>query len=318
MVTVYIIVPVMDTTLLLTTIEAIAKILIMVAVGMLAVKVHILNEKETNALAHFVINITSPMLLLSCFFDHGDPERMKGFLIALALGALMHIISIILGIVLVKKGTPTSEVEKMGITYGNVAFMGIPLVNAMLGEEAVFYLSAIIIMFNLFIWSHGMILMRGSMSKKDLLHVLTTPSMICIFIGIFIYVFRIPIPDIVRSPITSIGSATTPVSMIVAGSIVIRSDLKAILKDKKTYLVSALRLIVTPLLLLLFIKVFHITGVVAICAYVASACPIASLVTMFALEYKKSPDYIAGLFALTTILSLATIPLMVMIYSLVG
>ena len=183
------------------------------------------------------------------------------------------------------------------------------------GEEAVFYISAVIVAFNVMIWTHGIMLMKGSLEKSEIISIMKSPSIICITIGLIIYILRIPVPEVIASPIQTIGNCTTPLSMIVAGSIVARSDLASIIKNKSIFKVAALRLFAVPFVILLIIKIFNIEGIVALTAFTASACPAAAMVTILANNYNRSPEYASGVFALTTIISLFTIPLMIMIYS---
>ena len=307
----------MDTNLTMVAATAIGKMLIMVIVGFAAAKIHILGETETNALTKAVLNVTCPMLILASYMQAFDPDKAVGLLIALGLGVLIHVIGIFLAKILVKKeGNPNWQVERMAIVYGNVGFMGMPLMSAMFGPDAVFYLSTICLVYNFMIWSHGLLLMTGKMDKASLKQVFISPNMACMAVGILIFLCRIPVPDIIASPVSSIGNCTTPLAMLASGAIIARSDLREALKNKRLYFISALRLFAVPAITFLCVKLLHVPHMVALTAFTAAACPMGAMVTMFAVEHKKNAPYASGIFTFTTVLSLVTIPALIALYGM--
>ena len=307
----------METNLTMVAATAIGKMLIMVIVGFAAAKIHILGETETNALTKAVLNVTCPMLILASYMQAFDPDKAVGLLIALGLGVLIHVIGIVLAKILVKKeGNPDWQVERMAIVYGNVGFMGMPLMSAMFGPDAVFYLSTICLVYNFMIWSHGLLLMTGQMDKESLRKVFISPNMACMAAGILIFLCRIPVPDIIASPVSSIGNCTTPLAMLASGAIIARSSLGEALKNKRLYFISALRLFAVPAVTCLFVKLLHVPHMVALTAFTAAACPMGAMVTMFAVEHKKNAPYASGIFTFTTVLSLVTIPALIALYGM--
>ena len=307
----------METNLTMVAATAIGKMLIMVIVGFAAAKIHILGETETNALTKAVLNVTCPMLILASYMQAFDPDKAVGLLIALGLGVLIHVIGIFLAKILVKKeGNPNWQVERMAIVYGNVGFMGMPLMSAMFGPDAVFYLSTICLVYNFMIWSHGLLLMTGKMDKASLKQVFISPNMACMAVGILIFLCRIPVPDIIASPVSSIGNCTTPLAMLASGAIIARSDLREALKNKRLYFISALRLFAVPAITFLCVKLLHVPHMVALTAFTAAACPMGAMVTMFAVEHKKNAPYASGIFTFTTVLSLVTIPALIALYGM--
>ena len=307
----------METNLTMVAATAIGKMLIMVIVGFAAAKIHILGETETNALTKAVLNVTCPMLILASYMQAFDPDKAVGLLIALGLGVLIHVIGIFLAKILVKKeGNPNWQVERMAIVYGNVGFMGMPLMSAMFGPDAVFYLSTICLVYNFMIWSHGLLLMTGKMDKASLKKVFISPNMACMAVGILIFLCRIPVPDIIASPVSSIGNCTTPLAMLASGAIIARSDLREALKNKRLYFISALRLFAVPAITFLCVKLLYVPHMVALTAFTAAACPMGAMVTMFAVEHKKNAPYASGIFTFTTVLSLVTIPALIALYGM--
>lgn len=310
----------MDTNLTVVAAQAIVKMMVMILVGVMGVKLRLLTEKETNALTKFVLSITCPALCIASYASGYDPEKAKGWFLSIILGIVIHALGILLSMVLIKKdSSPDWQVERMAIVYGNVGFMGIPLANALFGTEAVFYISTISLIYSIFIWSHGVLTMTGSMDRKTMVRkVLLNPNMVCIGIGIVIFFARIPLPDALLSPIQSIGNCTTPVSMVAAGAIIAASDIASALKHKRVYIMSAIRLLLVPALFFVVLKLLPLPATVELTAFVAAACPMGAMVTMFAVEHKKNAALASGIFALTTLLCIGTIPALIALYGIIG
>ena len=308
----------MDTSLTMVAATAIGKMLIMVIVGFAGVKLGILGETETSAITKTVLNVTCPMLILASYMQPFDPAKAKGLLLALALGVLIHVVGIVLDMLVIrKKGNPDWQIERMAVVYGNVGFMGIPLMSAMFGSEAVFYLSTICLVYNFLIWTHGLLLMTGKMDKASLKKVFISPNIACMAVGLIIFLCRIPVPDIIASPVSSIGNCTTPLAMIASGAIIARSSIGDALKNKRLYFVSALRLFAVPAIVFVCMRALHIPYMVALTAFTAAACPLGAMVTMFAVEHKRNAPYASGIFTFTTILSLITIPALIALYGMI-
>ncbi len=308
----------MDTNLTMVAAIAIGKMLVMVIVGFAAAKIHILGETETNAVTKTVLNVTCPMLILASYMQEFDPAKALGLLIALGLGVLIHVAGIVLANLTIRKtGNPNWQVERMAVVYGNVGFMGMPLMSAMFGPDAVFYLSTICLVYNFMIWSHGLLLMTGKMDKASLKKVFISPNMICMAAGILIFLCRIPVPDIIASPVSSIGNCTTPMAMMASGAIIARSNLGDALKNKRLYFISALRLFAVPAIVFAFVRILHVPYMVALTSFTAAACPMGAMVTMFAVEHKQNAPYASGIFTFTTVLSLITIPALIALYGMI-
>ena len=113
----------MDTSLTMVAATAIGKMLIMVIVGFAGVKLGILGETETSAITKTVLNVTCPMLILASYMQPFDPAKAKGLLLALALGVLIHVVGIVLGMLVIRKnGNPDWQIERMAVSLANKGF----------------------------------------------------------------------------------------------------------------------------------------------------------------------------------------------------
>ena len=104
--------------------------------------------------------------------------------------------------------------------------------------------------------------------------------------------------------------------MLISGAIIASSNFAEALKHKRLYLVTVMRLFAVPVLSAVCLRVLHIPYMVALITFTAAACPMGSMVTMFAIEHKKNPGYASGIFTVTTVLSLITIPALIALYGM--
>ena len=197
--------------------------------------------------------------------------------------------------------------------YSNCGFIGIPLVQSILGGEGVLYLTAYMTVFNIFSWTHGMMVMTENFSPKELLKGLLSPMILSSLLGLLLFFAEIRIPALLADSMNYVASMNTPLAMMIAGISVAQTDLFGMLKNKKMYLISLLKLLVLPAIVLIGLAATHLPSTVACTILVAAACPVAATGTAFALRFQKNYRYASELYAFTTIASLVTIPLLMFV-----
>ena len=132
----------------------IAVMLIWVLVGYLAVKLSVLKTEDSRLLSSLTIYIFCPCMILMAFQIDLTPERLHGFLYAMAFVFVIYIVWIVIT-QLIKKPLSLDPVDTTSLVYSNVGNLVIPLVSMTLGEEMTFYAAAIQVPFNLLFWTHG-------------------------------------------------------------------------------------------------------------------------------------------------------------------
>ena len=134
-------------------------------------------------------------------------------------------------------------------------FIGIPLVTAVLGGDSVFFIACIIAELNIFQFTYGVFIMT---KKKDVISykkILTNPILISFVIGIFIFLLRIPEIDIATQTMSLISGINTPLAMIISGVYLAQADFKLMFSSKDLYLISLVRLVIIPIVTLLFLMI---------------------------------------------------------------
>ena len=304
--------------LTLITIEKIVEMFLILFVGVIDSRVDIIDHQTNKRLSGLLLQVICPAMLFMSYQIEFRQERFLGLVLTAALGVASMVAAIVVIQFLVPdKGRANAEIERLSAIYSNCGFIGIPLINGILGSEGVFYITAYITVFNLIIWSHGLALMTGSADIKTVVRQFIQPATIAIGLGIVCFLARIQVPSIVAEPMKMVGDMNTPLAMLVAGCNLAESNLLSALKRPRTYWISFLKLLAEPLLALLILAFVPVNLMVKLAVLVASACPTCAMGTMFALQYNRDSNYASELFAITTLLSLFTIPLVVFLGNVV-
>ncbi len=299
---------------------------VLIFVGFFLYKKKMMSEETTKQLSKITLTIVNPIIIFNSYQMEFDPQLLTGLLIATALAAAAHIIMIGFSHLAVKKGQQNSEIERFAIIYSNCGFLGIPLVQATFGSEGVFYLTGYITMFNLFMWTHGVILMRGSNNieekqspAKNLLNILLSPAIIAILLGLVSFFSGIRLPEIVQTPLDYLGSMNTPLAMLVSGATIAKAGLVKAFKRPRVYIVQLFKLAIIPAVLALLFSLLFFIGVdmlIVDVVLIAAAAPTASATVMFAYTHDRDAEYASNHFALSTLASMATMPLTLLLASL--
>lgn len=288
---------------------------ILILVGAICFKSGLLSKESVNQISGLVLKIVNPIVILMAYQKEYEPELVK----ELGLTFILSIVAFIMAMAVSYLCIPEKEgretvIERFSCIYSNCGFMGIPLVMAMFDYDGVFYLTAFLTVFNALVWSHGVMQMSGEKSLKSLGKVLRSPAIIAIVIGMILFFAKITLPSVLAEALKELGSLNTPLAMIVAGATIIQTDLLSVLKKSRVYYISFLKLLLIPILTILIFKLFPFDRTVEMTVLAAIAAPSAAICTMQCLNYHKNAAYASELFGITTLFSIATMPLMMIIY----
>lgn len=286
--------------------------LMLIAVGVLCSKTKLISENTNRDLSKLVLQVVNPVLIFMSYQTDYRPELARDLLLTFALSAASFAVMILLSYVLVRrKDGRDTEIERFSAVYSNCGFMGIPLVSALFGMEGVFYLTAYITMFNVLAWTHGIILISGQRSMKEVVKVFYSPTMISIVLGLAAFFLRIRLPDIPLQAMGYIEQLNTPLAMIVSGVSIANTDVPKLLKNIRVYYICLLRLVLLPAAAVLGLAFLPVNEKVLITVIVAASAPPAAMCTLQSLRFGRNSLYASEIFAAGTILSAATLPLAV-------
>lgn len=291
--------------------------LILIIVGIICKKTKIITDDGNKELSKLVLTVVNPIVILMAYQTDYKPQLVKNLLIAFGLSILSYIILIVAAYLLIpQKDGRETQIERFSAIYSNCGFMGIPLVNALFGSEGIFYLTAFLTVFNLVVWTHGIILISGERNLKNIVKVFYSPVITSIVLGIIMFFAQIRLPDIITDSLNFISNLNTPLAMIVSGVTIADTKILKLLKKPGIYYVSFLKLILLPLILIAVFSLFNVNEQVRITVLVAASAPAAAMCTLQCIRYEKNSLYASEIFAASTILSVVTLPIIVHIDNL--
>lgn len=290
--------------------------LIIIAIGYIARKAGFMDGEFTEKLSGVTLCVCQPFMIISAIVSIEYSEaRLKDGLTVLMLCIFNHALFALLARLMTCKFKKNSlrRISEFAMIFGNCGFYGFPVYRAIFGDTGVFLGSFYVLGFNILGWSYGLyIIKKGNPSakisvKKMLLNFGTISSLI----GIVIFVLRINIPSPVMSAFEAVGDMCTPLSLFIIGSLISTIPFKKLFSNLRVYYVSAMRLVVFPVIASSVLLLFRFAGVsdeLIIFGSIAAAMPTASLAAMFAAKYDLEPDFAALTAGLATIASVITIP----------
>lgn len=294
----------------LSVILEVAVILILILVGYFTVKKGMFTKESLGSITSFLLYIVTPCLIVSSFLS-AESGKLDGWtlLLAVVLPALSIVISIAVSYLFFRREPlGRRRVLRFSTVFCNVGFMGIPLVEGIVGSEGVLYGSFFIAVFNIFCWTYGYVMMGGG--KVRLKALLLNPGVIGIVIGLPLYLLDVPVPALFVEPVELISALNTPLAMIVVGGYIAQVKLRAFVSDLAVYKMAVLRLVVAPLLYLALVWLLRPDETLLMSTVIQAATPVAANCVLFAVQYDSDAELASKSVAVSTALSVVTIPLL--------
>lgn len=195
----------------------------------------------------------------------------------------------------------------------NTLFVGLPVVGAVSGNEAMFYVGISCVPFNILVYSYGVWRLRkgkGKIRVRDMM----SPPLISSVIAMILFIANLPMPRLITDLVGTVSGATVPVSMIVIGATMAKINPAEVFREKRTYILSVIRLIVVPVLAYFLISLLTDNEVLKLCCVVLAGCPAGIVVTPLSIQYGYDPQYSSKLVMATTVLCMITLPLLIYIF----
>jgi predicted permease len=288
--------------------------------GFVLVKTRLMKVEESKSISMVVIYLIMPCVIINAFQVKYTESIRNGLLLALVAAVLIHIVLIIITKIL-EKIFHLDALEKASIMYSNAGNLIIPIVTSILGKEWVIYSSAFLSVQLILLWTHGRMLLCKK-QKLDMKKILLNVNMISIFLGILLFITRIQLPSIMKDTMESVSVMVGPASMIVTGMLIGNISFKQIFAYKRIYLVTFLKMIVCPVIIMLLLKYCGIANIllngkmILLISLLATITPSASTVTQMAQIYEKDAEYASIINVVTTIVCIATMPIIVWLYQI--
>ena len=288
---------------------------VLIAVGYACRKTGFLSGEFVKGCVNLLLLIVTPCLIVHVFqrpFTH-DALANLGFALATAFAA--HLIGIAFAEACFRKADESRRgVLKFATAFSNAGFMGIPLEYALLGPDGAFYGTVYVVVFNLMCWTYGLKTMCGHSRDASRRILFVNPGTVGIALGLPLFITSTTLPDVIHEPVRYISELNTPLAMIVIGFYLADARFAAFFRCAPALAAAALRLLVIPAIVLAGLvaaKGARLDPAMAVALTASASAPVAAMNTMFAAKYGRDVDVSVGLVAVTTILSIVTMPILV-------
>lgn len=289
-------------------------------VGFVCKKVDFIHDITVKDLTNLLLYLVSPCIIINSFLAPFSKKKFQMFVLSMIAAIVVFFVAIIIASVFFGriKDFPRKAVLKYSTVYSNAGFMGIPLVQAFLGSKGVFFSIPFLVVYNLFMWSHGIRLF----SKRDERNIRTkiqslicNPNIIAAIVGLIIYIVQIKFPSIIDIPLKDLASINTPLSMLIIGSNLSEISLSEVFSNKISWQGTLFRNIIVPIISMFVLKLFQLSQLAYIALIIMISCPIAGVVVLFSILNDFDVKLPTQLLCLSTLMSIFTIPLMIWIAS---
>lgn len=302
----------------LLLLREIAVLFLIMGLGYLVVKLKLMSLEDSRALSLLQVYIIYPCIMIKSFQLELTPQILEGFLfavaVAIAANCLLLLLSKLLGRIF-----RLDAVEQASVMYANTANLIIPLVMAVLGDEWLIYSSAFMCVQVVFVWTHGNALISGQ-KGISWRKILTNVNLMAVVVGLGLMLLGIRLPGMLVSVFDDLAGTAGPLAMVMIGMLLANVKWKEVLTNKRIYLVTFLKMIAVPLLILSLLKV---TGAaywieqgknILYISFMAVIAPCAATLTQLAQLHRNRPEHASAINVVTTLASLVTMPLMTWLY----
>jgi predicted permease len=300
---------------------------VIVGVGVAAERLGWFRAETARQASGLLLYVVTACVIVRSFYSmEFSRERLRGFLISAACGVLLHVLGILISEPFFRssRDAATESVLHFAAIYGNCGYMALPLAQAMVGEEGVFYCSAVILSFQVFSFTHGAYTMAGGAplrrknahTQSDAAQfrwktLFLNAGVLSVVVGLPLFLFAIPLPELITKPVDFIAGMNTPLAMLMFGAYLSHTKLKGFLRSKKIFSALGIKLLALPALVMAALLAFGVRGALLNALLISASAPSANNTVVFAAKYGRDPGYAAQIVGFISIASIVTMPLVI-------
>lgn len=279
---------------------------LMMVIGAVLYRGQLVDNAGSKQLSNVALYVATPAVILQSLATTFDAAKMVAGAACMALSFIFTLVSAGVARLYFRD---RQRAAQLGITISNMGFMGIPLVQSVLGEEYVFYISACMAGQVPLIWSYGIWLISQDTSKISLKKIATNPSIIAVVVGIVLFCCSIDLTGVIKVTAQDMGNLNTGLAMLVMGIYLAQTDLRSLVRDRNLYAACALRLLAVPAIVIAVMVLLPLDPIVKLVVVIALSTPCGTVSAMFPQMFGGDYRFGAGLVSVSTLLSLVLMPL---------
>ena len=280
---------------------------ILMIIGLIFSKSGLLTANGSKDIANILLYIVIPCVIIRSYITQFTYEKLYGLLLSAILAVFSFAVSIVVSFLAFGTRKP---IDNFGTTFCNAGFIGIPLVTAVFGNDAAFYIASFASMLNLLQWTYGIVIITGKRNMINIKKIIINPVTISLIIGLIMFFTGVKLPEIINSTLSFLASMNTPVAMIVLGYYLSCVKIKDLFFNAELYIPTIIRLTLIPVLTLAVLYLLPFghgqTGMITLNS---ASTPIGTSTAIFAQKFGQDYQKAVCMVCLSTILSIITIPL---------
>lgn len=284
-------------------------------IGFLMAKKQRICHAGCADMVNLLLYVVIPFTVLNSFIVPSNAKKTEMLWESLFFSLIAFLVSMGIAYLIYGKN---KRVENFSSAFSNAGFIGIPLVQATLGSEAVFYIAGYVAFLNIFQWIYGAYIMSGDKKMMSLRAIAGNAVLLSFLIGITLYLTGWTELTYIKSIAGAIAQMNSPLAMIIIGVYMSQVSMKKMLKHKSTYMCCIVRLLVIPLLSLVVVALLPLhSRDVAMAVMIVLSAPVGANVAMFAQKFQQDQTYAVEIVILSTIISIVTLPCLMYITQII-
>lgn len=304
----------------IVVLNQVAVLFILIIIGFILKKLKIITDEFGKGLTSLIIYVTLPMLVITSMNYEFSKELFDNSIKILIYGSGVFLFMILVSMLFVKvfhADKPQKGVYQYLIVFPNTGFMGYPILLSVFGQIGIFYGAIFSLLFNFLIWTLGIVFVNQEKDTKINLKMLINPGIIAVIVGFTLFIFSIRLPDVIYKPLELVGDTTTPLAMMLVGSLLGDAKFSDMVKNIRLFIIVLIRLIMIPCIILIVLSYANLPQIVSTTLVILSGMPSAANAAIFARKYDSDYRLASQGVFLTTLLSIGTVPLIIYLSFLV-
>ncbi len=306
--------------------EKVGLLFLIIILGFFCQRIKVLTEEANKSMGDIVMYFVTPCVIINAFSGtlYSKTEILSvlkniGVVALIATG--IHIAMILtVHFVFRFSDEDRRRLMRFAAVFSNAGFIALPLAQALIDtptcHEGALYAAVYLAVFNIALWTWGLIDMSGDKKGMNIKKILLNPGIIGVVVGMIfftspLYSEGLQMPGMLQEAISAMGALNLPLPMLMVGYYLGKADLLAAFKDKWSYFCIALRLLVFPLITLALLWLFGVRGNVLTVSVIGASAPVGATATIFSAKFGRNTELSVRLVSLSTILSMITMPLII-------
>jgi hypothetical protein len=292
-------------------IQSILTLFILIAAGYIAYRFDIITRSGISGLSSLLVNVTLPCLIIESMQVQLTDTLLVNMQVVVLIEVLVYAVSFGAAFLVpyfFHRSPFETGVFRFMLIFSNLGFMGYPVCQTLFGSESLFYVTLINIPFGLLVFTVGIFLLRPDIIRSHDIRRVLSPGLIASVIGLFLFFSQVMIPSPLSDSLSLLGSVTTPLAMIVIGSLLATLPIQSMIDDARIWIISLVRLGIIPISVFILLRPYVNDPLLLGVPVILAAMPVAANTVLLAEEYGVNAELASKGVFLSTMLSLISIP----------